>query len=528
MSVQEHVYQPLEISNKNIRLLRVHQVSVGNTSRLVLNLWEADIDDVKHQYDAVSYVWGDDEPSQEVWIDGNRLLVRQNIWRFLVHLSIHMMLQECPLWIDCISINQASTFEKNAQVQVMSTIFRNARRVLIWLGDDSEVSELSVIGQSFSREDNAIDWDCMSKALDLRLSENFDYLRSLTSIFDNIYFTRLWMVQEVTLALQPRIICGKSLLDASSILSMISLRQTVIDQIHKDSGSDQGASARKRTYFNQAQLMMFKGSSPVRPSLVDFLPLTWFHKCRDSRDKIYAILGISKVEIAVNYNNTVESLFWEALDPMNAYPLRRGSNIYTRKVQPGSYVEILARALEVSIEVVLPPKLSHTSNITWKLPTHLRIRKLGPDTYGSRRVVCDFSCSIDVCLFCLIPVDKAHGLAVVEVAKTRYLQAETPSLRLDTLKRCCETLNVPAHNLLFDLWRRTENDVCAQLSDLQSKTINNWCTSQNTFDSEIIDNFEMSGYTLIFLQSLYILLNFYSGLDSWNGELTRPEALWWT
>jgi hypothetical protein len=38
------------------------------------------------------------------------------------------------LWIDGICINQVCVEERNTQVSMMADIYRNARRVLVWLG----------------------------------------------------------------------------------------------------------------------------------------------------------------------------------------------------------------------------------------------------------------------------------------------------------------------------------------------------------------------------------------------------------
>lgn len=42
------------------------------------------------------------------------------------------------LWIDAICINQQCDKEKTSQVKIMGQIYRNAARVIVWLGDETE------------------------------------------------------------------------------------------------------------------------------------------------------------------------------------------------------------------------------------------------------------------------------------------------------------------------------------------------------------------------------------------------------
>ena len=56
-----------------------------------------------------------------------------NLWNALHRLRHHSRPRR--LWIDQICINQGRTYERNRQVQLMGKVYRQARQVIVWLGD---------------------------------------------------------------------------------------------------------------------------------------------------------------------------------------------------------------------------------------------------------------------------------------------------------------------------------------------------------------------------------------------------------
>ena len=88
------------------------------------------------RYEAVSYCWGDEEDLRSITCNGHEFEVRRNLEAALRN----MRYSDRPrlLWADAICINQLDDKEKVSQVQLMQTIFSNAQRTLIWLGDVEE------------------------------------------------------------------------------------------------------------------------------------------------------------------------------------------------------------------------------------------------------------------------------------------------------------------------------------------------------------------------------------------------------
>lgn len=87
-------------------------------------------------YEAISYCWGDPTDTRTVYCDDKPLQVTNSLFTALKQLR-HAD-QPRILWADAICINQQDVPEKIAQVRLMSRIYSQPTRILIWLGDDTE------------------------------------------------------------------------------------------------------------------------------------------------------------------------------------------------------------------------------------------------------------------------------------------------------------------------------------------------------------------------------------------------------
>ncbi|KIW09132.1 uncharacterized protein PV09_00070 [Verruconis gallopava] len=92
-------------------------------------------------YEALSYCWGDISKRLLIFCDGKPFLVSENLETALRHLRLEE--SERILWIDAICINQADYEERKHQVGMMRSIYSRAKRVLVWLGEAGEDSELA-------------------------------------------------------------------------------------------------------------------------------------------------------------------------------------------------------------------------------------------------------------------------------------------------------------------------------------------------------------------------------------------------
>ncbi|KAH6696658.1 heterokaryon incompatibility protein-domain-containing protein, partial [Leptodontidium sp. MPI-SDFR-AT-0119] len=139
LQAQCQVYQPL--SSAQIRLLRVHS-SADPYSEILCDLFAVDLNtksgatvvgsSVKVRYEALSYTWGDPQPSSTIQMDGLPYWVSANLFEGLQRLRLPD--QDRVLWIDAVCINQKNLTEKSAQVGLMFSIYLKAHRVVVWLG----------------------------------------------------------------------------------------------------------------------------------------------------------------------------------------------------------------------------------------------------------------------------------------------------------------------------------------------------------------------------------------------------------
>jgi len=90
-------------------------------------------------YEALSYVWGSPTPTDPISCHGEDILVTANCISAMRHLR-HKK-KPRTLWIDAICIDQSLMDERNHQVGLMGDIYSKAKRVVIWLGEETVESD---------------------------------------------------------------------------------------------------------------------------------------------------------------------------------------------------------------------------------------------------------------------------------------------------------------------------------------------------------------------------------------------------
>ena len=108
--------------------------------------------DNSQQYEALSYVWGTDEPTNTIELNDHPYTVRDNLFAVL-----HVLRYERrprTLWIDALCINQVDFRERSAQVGIMGDVYRNAKTVLAWLGE--EYSGTKILFNVLSEQDGDV------------------------------------------------------------------------------------------------------------------------------------------------------------------------------------------------------------------------------------------------------------------------------------------------------------------------------------------------------------------------------------
>lgn len=84
------------------------------------------------QFEALSYSWGNEAADRTLSLGNTPFFIKPNLEAALREFSKGKV--ERLLWIDAICINQADLNERNEQVRMMSLIYQQAARVIIWIG----------------------------------------------------------------------------------------------------------------------------------------------------------------------------------------------------------------------------------------------------------------------------------------------------------------------------------------------------------------------------------------------------------
>jgi hypothetical protein len=165
------------------------------------------------------------------------------------------------IWADAICINQSDLQERSQQVRLMGNIYRNAERVLIWLGPDyTQVTAR----QTFSALCELIRPSHLT-------GDDQKIQRYMGEVAKSKWSTRLWVVQELLLARRAVALWGNEELD------FIYLRAPWNKWFDKPGHDLPRWCARRRCTFKKS------------------LILTSDLHCSDPRDRIYALLSLHQL-----------------------------------------------------------------------------------------------------------------------------------------------------------------------------------------------------------------------------------------
>ena len=115
MAPHSSIYKPLDSERSHIRLVTIHPKDpVSQQIKCDLETFSLD---EQLDYEALSYVWGDQGSETEILLNGQVFPVRRNLAFALKDLR----LADRPrrLWIDAICVNQGDHKERSSQVLLM-------------------------------------------------------------------------------------------------------------------------------------------------------------------------------------------------------------------------------------------------------------------------------------------------------------------------------------------------------------------------------------------------------------------------
>ena len=316
------LYAPLNPDRHEIRLLRILP-SPDKNNTIYLTLEVATLDS-KLLYRALSYEWGPPDigsPSTRVYLNSYDVPTTPNLRLALAHL------EKGPYyWIDALCINQSDNSERGHQVRQMTRIYQQAYGIDVWLGIEEANSRLGIdlINQAESAwsETRIMSKGSMVQAgwVEARLADRAyaAHWEGLRQVFQRSYWKRLWIIQELVVTLNPDAVllhCGSTRASFRSLRMLVKQIRTHGHSLPyiNEKGSNH---ALGRTIHNSARFVHAiskhvrswkkHNQSDRHMGLLHLLSEYHEQLCSDPRDRIYALLGTSKLysdlEIPIDYS----------------------------------------------------------------------------------------------------------------------------------------------------------------------------------------------------------------------------------
>jgi ankyrin repeat protein len=311
LPMDRYEYSPLDLEERSFRLLRLFKRSEG---LIRCEIFHAQYDDVEDTniipYDALSYEWGDQSNLREIEVHRTTLHVARMV--LPVTENLHLALQHIRsrdedrvLWVDAICIDQNNPRERGHQVKQMSSIYRNAAKVIFWLGKGSLVTQMAfdymcelqkeALGHAYTSWTTSDErWQPLRRNIKPPLSNTHEsrdkFLREgFKDLLGRTWFRRAWIIQEVAQARTAEVMCGSQSISARIFAVTVSLLEMGTEHHCQAILDIMPGSSRENSWW--------AGQRDLRTLLYMFRK----SKRSDARDAIYSLLGLSSDKNASNF-----------------------------------------------------------------------------------------------------------------------------------------------------------------------------------------------------------------------------------
>ena len=317
-------------SEVQVRLLRIDSFGSGASKEVKCSLQVVSVVNLpKVDYVALSYFWGEARTQNDVHqitVDKQEYWVRTNLWTFFQ--SARNLDHSLPIYIDAICLNQLDSEEREHQVKLMSEVYGHANHAHVWLGSLE-------VGQDENLR--LLRLDLTSRAP--HSSWNIRSFIGLSYMCSQNYWRRLWIVQELLLSKTASVHCGRFAFSWEELSQLAKLplpaatlgtpdritwwdawvfprpedfsKQSVQDKIIFDGWQFELRLFHYRhEWLSRGDGTMTQTSGlPIHRAVTAFQ----FQQCRDSEDKIYALIGLLNAQgrsmITPSYRGSLHQLF---------------------------------------------------------------------------------------------------------------------------------------------------------------------------------------------------------------------------
>jgi hypothetical protein len=254
-------------------------------------------------YEAVSYVWGEEQDPDFIILCGSRFAVTRSLAEALRYLRLPK--SDRMLWVDAICINQYDEKEKEAQVLSMHRIYKFAKEVIAWLGPPDGNSKEAYSIMNMMQEQSIVPV-CPVFTIQISKEGTINENNPFRNLMARPYWSRAWIVQEMMSAQSLVIQCGYEVVPYSRLEEVYPPKKLVHARI--DSGESRSVPIR------------FQGDPEVKILRIDsermcsnrFLDSFLDRQCRERHDNIFAFLNLLsdnvQREIQVCYKTDIRKL----------------------------------------------------------------------------------------------------------------------------------------------------------------------------------------------------------------------------
>lgn len=400
--LQEFRFERLS-STTCIRLIKIHTELVRGDISCTLQQYESD-SSARPAYVALSYVWGDPTATHTVCINGMVCRVHHSLWQFLNRTRMNEAMACEWFWTDLLCIDQIHHSEKNEQVSRMGDIYSEAKYVISWLGERTSTMDALRTFIQFSKKDGTHSpvkyaW---------KTPESHQIHKACDQLaFEEPYWERVWIMQEVACAKECIVACGDISLNFDDLLQNM---ETTMDRSTRfDDPSDRDRRMQRIRGLANIRTRIVDGRSM---STLDLINRTSFCQATRDQDRIYGLLGLARRldpgfdhrALGISYDKSLSEIWWDVIFMV----IDEKSEIGTSDMKP----------LETTVPTLPPPR-----------------KQLGPDGITSSRttqveIACQASeaaYSITFQKFLCIPVSDMDKLTREAVFQKWFSRREAVS-----------------------------------------------------------------------------------------------------
>ena len=289
-------YIALKKDEQEIRVVTLHTGAVEDPINCTI---EHTLLSQAQPFTALSYCWGPAADLAEITLNGEIIIIRENLWHFIE--SLRHLKAPIRIWVDYICINQQDVSERGHQVQLMADLYGSASAVYAWLGAGDRSTNVAIEFVNKLRVAPP-EWRKSPEARKMRRAGRVGF----HSLAKRIFWSRLWIIQEVVLAKQLHVVVDRGMVDWNWITS-------AFEKVKFNGFSSHYLDSEHKEVFKHIRALRKAQTRGSHPEISSLLNDFRYCQCQDPRDRVYGMLGLldaqTRSRILVDYSHTLIELF---------------------------------------------------------------------------------------------------------------------------------------------------------------------------------------------------------------------------